>query len=357
VSISKFNKAKISGIVTCVPENFRKIDDDIDVLYNGNIKQVNRIKKSIGLDKRHIADPNVTTSDLCEMAAINLLMKMDINKEKIGAIIVVTQTPDYFQPASASYLHGILNLPECCAAFDVNQGCTGYVYGLWLAFMMIETESCQNVLLLVGDTLSKVVNSMDSNVASLFGDAGTATLIEKSNSDKKSFFTLNTNGKKFDTIIQPKGAFREPTSKHIHNEKVFDVSEKRGLGDLYMDGAEVFNFSLEKEPKAIKYMLKLSNSSMDDIDYIVFHQANKYIISNIVRRLGIHQDKAPSETTGKYGNQSSASIPSTICDSLRSEVENKSIKVILSGFGVGLSWGNVLLDIEKIYCPEILFYN
>ena len=210
--ISKFNKARISGIVTCVPENFRKIDDDIDVLYNGDTKQVSRIKKTIGLDKRHIVDGNVTTSDLCEVAAKNLLIEMNINKETIGAIIFVTQTPDFFQPATAAYLHGILDLPEHCAAFDVNQGCTGYVYGLWLAFMMIETESCENVLLLAGDTLSKIVNPKDSNVASLFGDAGTATLIEKTERDKKSFFTLNTNGKKFDTIIQPKGAFRKPTS-------------------------------------------------------------------------------------------------------------------------------------------------
>ena len=355
--ISKFNKARISGIVTCVPENFRKIDDDIDVLYNGDTKQVSRIKKTIGLDKRHIVDGNVTTSDLCEVAAKNLLIEMNINKETIGAFIFVTQTPDFFQPATAAYLHGILDLPEHCAAFDVNQGCTGYVYGLWLAFMMIETESCENVLLLAGDTLSKIVNPKDSNVASLFGDAGTATLIEKTERDKKSFFTLNTNGKKFDTIIQPKGAFRKPTSEQIHNTRVFEVSEKRGLGDLYMDGAEVFNFSLKIEPKAIKDMLELSSLSIDDVDYIVFHQANKYIISNIVRRLGVQQDKAPSETTGKYGNQSSASIPSTICDTLRSEAEVKSIKVILSGFGVGLSWGAVLLDIEKIYCPEIIFYT
>lgn len=354
---SVFTKVKITGIVTCVPENFRTLEEEVDTLYSGDIKQVNRIKKSIGLNKRHIVIGNTTTSDLCEVAAIKLLNEMKITRDDIGTIIFVSQTPDYFQPATATYLHGKLNLSEHCSAFDVNQGCTGYIYGLWLAHMMIETNSCEKVLLLAGDTLSKIVNPLDSNVAVLFGDAGTATLIEKSKEEQKTYFTLHTNGSKFDTIIQPQGAFRTPTNEIIKDKRIFEISEKRALTNLYMDGAEVFNFSIETEPKAIAEILEMSNSKQEDIDYIIFHQANKYIISNIARRLKFPLEKAPSETTGKYGNQSSASIPCTICDAINDDVNSKKMNLVLSGFGVGLSWATCQLVLEKIYCPEVMFYK
>lgn len=354
---TKFNKAKISGIVTAVPENFKKLEDDVDTLYDGDIKQVNRIKKSIGLDKRHVVEGNVTTADLCEVAAKDLLTNMEVEKDSIGAIILVTQTPDYFQPATAAYLHGKLGLSENCAAFDVNQGCSGYVYGLWLAYMMIETQTCENVLVLAGDTLSKVVNSSDSNVAPLFGDAGTATMVQKSEVENKSFFTLHVDGSKFDTIIQPKGAFREPSKEIIKDERIFDTTEKRSLENLYMDGAEVFNFSIKTEPKAIGEILELSNKTQDDIDYIIFHQANKYIISNIARRLKFPLSKAPCETTGKYGNQSSASIPCTICDAINEDVTLKKVELVLSGFGVGLSWASCQLSLDRIYCPDVIHFK
>ncbi len=357
MSKSVFTKAKVSGTVACVPENFRLLEDEVDLLYGGDIKKVSRIKKSIGLEKRHIVQGNVTTSDLCEVAAVKLLSDMAVDKSSIDSIIFVSQTPDYFQPATSAYLHGKLSLSEECSAFDVNQGCSGYVYGLWLAHMMIETESCEKVLVLAGDTLSKIVNPLDSNVAPLFGDAGTATLVEKSVKKQDSYFTLHTNGSKFDTIIQPEGAFRKPSKEIINDERIFETNDKRSLKNLYMDGAEVFNFAIQTEPKAIEEILKLSNTTEKDIDYIIFHQANKYIISNIARRLKFPINKTPFETTGKYGNQSSASIPCTICDAINKEVTKKRVSLVLSGFGVGLSWATCQLQYDRIYCPDIIYYK
>lgn len=357
MATSFFTKARVTGISVCVPENFKLLEEDVDTLYNGDIKQVNRIKKTIGLNKRHIVKGNTTTSDLCELASKKLLEQMDIDKTTIDAIILVTQTPDYFQPPTSAYLHGKLGLSTNCLAFDVNQGCAGYVYGLWLSYMMIETGSCKKVLLLAGDTISKIVNPLDTNVAPLFGDAGSATLVELSDTETKSYFALHANGAKFDTIIQPQGAFRIPTKELFNDKQIFEVSEKRGLNHLYMNGADVFNFSIETEPQAISEILQLANLTQNDIDYIIFHQANKYIISNITRRLNFPLEKAPSETTGKYGNQSSASIPCTICDAIREEVSTKKVRLILSGFGVGLSWASCLLELDKIYCPEVIFYK
>lgn len=354
---SIFRKAKVTGIATCVPDKFINIEDELYNLYDGNIKTVEAIKKNIGLQKRHVVDDDITTSDLCEVAANKLFDEMNIDKDEIGAIILVTQTPDYFQPASAAYLHGKLNLSQNCAAFDINQGCTGYIYGLWLAHMIIETNSCEKVLVLAGDTISKIVNPKDSNVAPMFGDAGTATIVEKTETANKSFFIFHSDGKKFDTIIQPKGAFRTNLHDVINNQNIFATSEKRNLTNLFMDGTDVFVFAINVEPKAIAEILNMSSSTQDEIDYIIFHQANKYIISNIARRLKFPLEKAPSETTGKYGNQSSASIPCTICDSIREEVVSKKLNLILSGFGVGLSWATCQLELDKIYCTEVIFYK
>jgi 3-oxoacyl-[acyl-carrier-protein] synthase III len=351
-----FKNSSITGIVTCVPEKFINIEDEVDSLYGGNLQMVDAIKKSIGLQKRHIVDNLTTTSDLCEKAANKLLDEMQVDKSDIGAVIFVTQTPDYFQPASAAYLHGKLGLSQNCAVFDVNQGCSGYVYGVWLANMILETRSCKKVLLLAGDTISKIVNPNDSNVAPMFGDAGTATIVENSEIEKKSYFIFHSNGKKFDTIIQPQGAFRNPTEQIINNKNVFDTSAKRNLSNLFMDGTEVFVFAINVEPKAITEILAFSNLEKEDIDYVVFHQANKYIISNIARRLKFPLEKVPSETTGRYGNQSSASIPCTICDAINNEVESRNVKLVLSGFGVGLSWATCQLDLDKIYCPDVIFY-
>lgn len=351
-----FKNSSITGIVTCVPEKFINIEDEVDSLYGGNLQMVDAIKKSIGLQKRHIVDNLTTTSDLCEKAANKLLDEMQVDKSDIGAVIFVTQTPDYFQPASAAYLHGKLGLSQNCAVFDVNQGCSGYVYGVWLANMILETRSCKKVLLLAGDTISKIVNPNDSNVAPMFGDAGTATIVENSEIEKKSYFIFHSNGKKFDTIIQPQGAFRNPTEQIINNKNVFDTSAKRNLSNLFMDGTEVFVFAINVEPKAITEILAFSNLEKEDIDYVVFHQANKYIISNIARRLKFPLEKVPSETTGRYGNQSSASIPCTICDAINNEVESRNVKLVLSGFGVGLSWATCQLDLDEIYCPDVIFY-
>jgi 3-oxoacyl-[acyl-carrier-protein] synthase-3 len=351
---SKFIKGKIAGIFTAIPQVKKCIDDEIK-LYGGNSSKVERIKKTIGLNKRFVADKETTTSDLCEYAADKLLDKMKIERSGIDALICVTQTPDYFQPATAAYLHGRLELSKNCAAFDVNLGCSGYIYGLWLAHMMIETGSCQNALLLVGDTLSKCVNPRDRAVAPLFGDAGSATLIEKT-TENPTFFLLHTDGEGYNHLIIPAGAFRTPKSEETAKEKTDEDGNLRSLENLYMNGAEIFNFSIKVEPEAISELLMYSGKTKEEIDYIVFHQANKYIISNIARRLQFPLKKVPCDTVEKYGNQSGASIPATICDALKEDVSASRKSVIMSGFGVGLSWASCLTALDNIFC-EIAFYK
>jgi 3-oxoacyl-[acyl-carrier-protein] synthase III len=351
-----FCKPIIKGIVSVIGPYKKKIKNEID-LYGGNQKSIERIQKSIGLNERYVVDENITSADLCETAASYMIKEMGIDRENIDGLIMVTQTPDYFQPATSAYLHGKLQLNENCAVFDINLGCSGYVYGLWMAHMMVETGCCKQVMLLAGDTISRCVNPKDRSLASLFGDAGTATLISQSEEDTPSFFSLKTDGKGYNYLIIPAGGFRKPKNDTTSIVQMDENNNYRSQQDLYMNGPQIFNFSIKTEPKAISEILLYAQLELEKIDYVIFHQANKYIINNIIRRIGVSKDKVPMETISKYGNQSSASIPTTICDAIRNEVRIKSKNLILSGFGVGLSWATCIVKLDQIYCPKVQIYK
>jgi 3-oxoacyl-[acyl-carrier-protein] synthase III len=353
---TSFNNVKISGIVTVVPQIVKSIDDEID-LYGGNQKQIDRIKKAIGLDQRRVTDADTTSVDLCEAAAKKLFKGLDLNKRDVDGLIFVTQTPDHFQPSNAAIIHGCLGLDNACASFDINLGCSGYVYGLWMAHMMVASGTCNKVLLLAGDTISKYVNPRDRSTAPLFGDAGSATLIEETEVGTKSFFSLHTDGSGNDFIKVPAGGFRCPATEQTAVECEDTEGNWRSQNDIYMNGGEVFNFSIKTEPAAINEILEYSQKTIDDIDHVVFHQANKYIITNIAKRLKLPLDKVPCETVSKYGNQSSASIPSTINDALSAKVSTSQQDIILSGFGVGLSWASASITLDNIYCPSVQIYS
>ncbi|MDG1858647.1 MAG: ketoacyl-ACP synthase III [Emcibacteraceae bacterium] len=352
MAMSKFKSAKIGGMVTVVPNKIRTFDEDAKE-FDIEPKQLTKIKKTIGLDRRHVVEDGMTTLDLCMAAAEDLILGLNLDKGDIDGLIFVTQTPDHFQPCNAAIVHGRLGLSTDCASFDVNLGCSGFVYGLWLAHMMIETNSCTNIIVLAGDTISRCVNSKDKSVRPLFGDGGTATLVERTKTDNPTYFSMHTDGKGSNHIKHPAGAFRLPSS--IETAKEFTTEDGNIMCDdnLQMDGLEVFLFSVRIEPKAIKQILEFSNVDIEDVDHLIFHQANKYIIGEIVKRLKISKTKAPATTVEKYGNQSSASIPSTINDVLGEEITKNSKKVILSGFGVGLSWATCLTEIKMQYCPPV----
>lgn len=349
-----FNQVQLGGVVTCVPPLEKCIDDEIE-LFGGNEKQIARLKKTIGLDRRRVVEPGTTAADLCELAARRLLDGAGLEADSIDAMVFVTQTPDYAQPCNAAVLHGRLDLPKTCAALDVNLGCSGYVYGLWLAHMMVSAGGCERVLLLAGDTISRIVHPKDRAVAPLFGDGGSATLIQRSKAETNAWFSLETDGKGFDKLIVPAGGQRTPSSAATRAEVTDEGGNVRSPENLFMDGAEIFNFSIVEEPKAVRDLIEYAGLDLDAVDYFVFHQANRYILSNIAKRLKIDPAKVPMQTVERYGNQSSASIPSALCGELGERLCGAaSQRLLLSGFGVGLSWASVLLDIAELPVCEII---
>ncbi|WP_269526923.1 3-oxoacyl-[acyl-carrier-protein] synthase III C-terminal domain-containing protein [Coraliomargarita parva] len=350
----RIENVRISGIVTAVPVTEKCIDDEVE-LFGGNLQQIARLKKTIGLDRRRVVDETTTAADLCEAAARRVLEGTTTPVESVDALICVTQTPDYLQPCNAAVLHGRLGCRKDCAALDVNLGCSGYVYGLWLAHLMMASGGCERVLLLAGDTISRLVHPRDRAVAPVFGDGGSATLLERDNGHGPAWFSLETDGLGYDKLIVPAGAARFPLSPESAVESEDEAGNVRTPANLYMDGAEIFNFSIQVEPKAVREMLDYAGLDTEAVDYFVFHQANRYILGNIAKRLKIDPSKVPMRTVERFGNQSSASIPSAICGELREVLGgDEPRRLLLSGFGVGLSWASVVLSIDKLKTCELV---
>lgn len=352
MSLSKIMGVSISGIASAVPELKRDISDDFNTFGKN---EVQKISQNIGVKNRYVASSNLCTSDLCFSAAKRLLSNLNCKKNTVDALIFVSQTPDYRLPSTSCILQHRLGLSTDCAAFDINMGCSGYIYGLWIASNLIANGSANRVMLLVGDTSTKLTSPNDRSVALLFGDAGTATLLEKSKTLSKTLtFAMGTDGSGSDHLIVPSGGFRHPVNKSSKIRIERENGNFRSDEDLYMNGPEIFAFTLARVTPLIRSILKASDWSIDDTDYFVFHQANKFIIEHLAKRIKLPLEKVPI-TMETYGNTSSASIPLAMSAKLSGKLRTREQKLVLSGFGVGYSWGAVSLETGPMVMPEIIF--
>jgi len=344
-----FDNAKISAISTVVPKRELSLLDD-KKLYNGDKKRINRVINSSGFLKRRVADKDVMTSDLCFQAAQDLIENLKIDKSEIDALLFISYTPDYLMPATSYVLHKRLNLGQNCVVMDIPQACSGFVIGLCQASMLLNS-GCKKVLLLAGDSFSKFSDMFNDNTAPVFGDAGSAALVEYDQNAPKSYFNIQSDGNGYDSLICYRGGFKN----HPRKEDFYENGEYKY--DSKMDGGRIFEFTMNNISPSIQNLLTFAQKNKEDMNYFVFHQANKFIIENIARQLEIDMSKAPVETISKYGNQCGASIPCAISDALRAEVSNKNNNILISGFGVGLSWANAIISLNKIYCSGIKEYK
>lgn len=333
---------RIAGIAACVPEKTLLNRD------YGWIKSSERelLIKTIGVEQRHVAENGQTTSDLCFQAATELLEKLNWDSRDIQLLVFVSQSRDYIIPSTSTILQDRLKLPKTCIAFDVNLGCSGYVYGLSIISSMIKATGISKSLLLVGD-LSNVTSSYrDKSTYPLFGDAGTATALEYKPGAPPMQFNLQTDGSGYDAIIIRDGGVRNLASKESFAVKKYSEGIYRNRLQIELNGIEVFNFSLREVVPNIKTALKHFNRSMDEFNYLVFHQANKLINETLRKMLKVDPSKVPYSLKD-YGNTSCASIPLTLVSQLADEMK-KPQKLMLSAFGIGLSWGTVMLETDGI---------
>ena len=301
--------------------------------------QLERVTKTVGHKERKVATPGVTALDLCEDAARRLLAEMALDASSIEAVIFVTQTPDHSQPNNASLLHGRLGLSKFAPAFELSMGCSGWVFGLQQAALLCVYGGAARVLLCAGDTLSRLTNPGDRATDPLFGDAGSATIVEKTGRSTPFHFVLGSDGAGAGSIIVPAGGARQPSSDATRVEKTDAEGNRHHAENLYMNGSEVFNFTLREVPAAVNEVMKLAGWTPAEADALVLHQANRFIVSTVGKKCGFPADKTPMDVGEKYGNQSSASLPCALIDGLGGRLESESLKIVGCGFGVGLSWG------------------
>ncbi|MCC5835942.1 MAG: ketoacyl-ACP synthase III [Opitutales bacterium] len=341
----------ITAITTCTGPLTVSNADDLTGLCSENPQQLQRVLAMTGIETRCIAPPGVTTLDLGEAAARHLLEKTNTDPAGIDWLLFVTQTPDHFQPCNANLLHHRLGLPKNTAAIDLNQGCSGWVYGLQIAHAQI-TAGARRVLLLAGDTISQTLHPRDRSARPLFGDACSATLIEAGDDPHPPLFHLCSDGSGHRAIKQPAGGFRQPLSEATAVESTDADGNVRTPANLHMNGLEVLNFTLREEPQAIRNLLAQAGQSLDELDAIVLHQASRFILDQLIRKLGVPRAKVPSEALARFGNLSSASIPSVLGHDLSTQLQQRSLRLLCSGFGVGLSWGSCLLTLGPLQCVD-----
>ncbi|NPA73314.1 MAG: ketoacyl-ACP synthase III [Epsilonproteobacteria bacterium] len=345
-----FKDIKIGAIVTTTGNKKVTIEEEA-ANYGYDEKAIRRLKKRMGFNSRYVADKDVCTSDLCVESANEIFKKFD--KDGIEALVFVTQTPDYKAPSTAIIMADRLGLGNDVIAYDINLGCSGFINGLLNSYSLINS-GIKKVLLCVGDVASRFAYCKDKNLTPLMGDAGSAVLIEK----KEGFsadFVLHSDGSGYEYLIIPDGGCRNPFSEDSLKESESEEGTRRGV-DMYMNGGEIFNFTIKVVPKMFDELFEFADISKEDIDYFVLHQANRYILQNIAKRLGISQDKLPMNTMTIYGNQNSASIPGTINAFLFDKLDGRK-KAVFAGFGIGLSWGACLMDLEDVYTPPIRQYK
>jgi 3-oxoacyl-[acyl-carrier-protein] synthase-3 len=293
------------------------------------------------------------TSDICFAAADRLLNDLAWPRESVDALIFVSQTPDYVLPATSCCLQERLRLSKRCAAFDVGLGCSGHIYGLWIASSLLVGGGARRVLLLTGDTHSYICSPLDRSVALLFGDAGTATALEADGSAAPMTFVLGTDGSGRDALIMPAGLFRNPHTEETAIRTAGEDGNSRSAEDLFMNGAEIFAFTLREVPPLILAVLQGAGWSVDEVDAFVFHQANQFMLQHVARRLKLPKDKFILAME-EFGNTGSASVPVAMSARLAARLRSASLRTVLAGFGVGYSWGAVALTCGPMVMPDVL---
>jgi 3-oxoacyl-[acyl-carrier-protein] synthase-3 len=340
---------KLAGLAATVPLNelsnmeFATIPESERKLY----------VRTTGIDKRRVAKPGTCTSDLCEHAAKELLNALGWKPEEVQVLVFLSQTPDYITPATATILQTKLGLPKTCMAFDINLGCSGYPYGLSVVASLLSHMPGAKGLLLAGDVSSACVSEKDKSAAPIFSDAGSATALWQHVDAPLIHFNLETDGRGYDAIIIPHGGYREPitpTSLQLEEESPGVVRSKN---HLVLKGINIFNFSVQEAPKNVRALLGHLALGIQDVDYYVFHQANMVINESIRKKLGLTPEQTPL-TLGRFGNTSSATIPITIASELQDIVTQKPHRLLLSGFGVGLSWGAAVVETDGLVCLPVL---
>ena len=340
-------KAMAAAVPSQVIDNYKY---DLDIFPEEDVRKV---VDKVGVYERRFADENTCSSDLCYAAAEKLFEDNQVDRSEIDLLVFVSQTPDYRMPATSYLLQDRLGLPTSCIAFDVNLGCSGFLFGLSIVYSFMEKHGLRYALLLDGETRSKVYSRKDRRAAFIFGDGGVAALIERDDKYGNSHFSMNSDGSRGELIMIPAGGYRHMSTPETLRKYIIDeYGNARTDEQAFMKGADVFNFVIVEIPKDIKRLMTATGEDIHSMDYYVFHQANAFINNYIAKKMKLDKTRIPW-TIQKYGNTSSVSVPLTIVSELQGKLDGLK-KLMMSAFGVGMAWATAIVPFHNCKISDIV---
>jgi 3-oxoacyl-[acyl-carrier-protein] synthase-3 len=349
MAFQKIMNVSVRGISACVP-SFNEDNKRIPLFQNQ--EESDKFIEATGVEFRHmVKNSGICTSDMCYYSSLKLLEEIGWKPEEIDCLIFVSQTPDYILPATACILQERLKLTTDCYALDISLGCSGWIYGLSVISSLISGGTMKKGLLLAGDTTTVTKSPKDKSTYPLFGDAGTATVVEFDLNADPLMFNFGTDGKGHEAIMIPDGGFRNFFNAKSFEEVEIEPGIIRNRLQSILNGPAVFTFGISKAPKSVNAILEHFEINKENIDYFIFHQANLFMNEKIRLKLKIEPEKVPYSLRN-YGNTSSASIPLTIVTQKKSKLNNK--KLLACAFGVGLSWASVVFNTTNLKCPDLV---
>jgi 3-oxoacyl-[acyl-carrier-protein] synthase-3 len=347
---SVFRGVRISGVAGAVPA--ARVDNLRD---HGFCPEEDR-RKIVDLTKvegYRKAPPHMCASDLCQAAAQSLLTGLGRTPEDVDGIVFATMTPDYRVPSTACLLQDRLGCSTGVVAYDINMGCSGFVVGLYNACTLVTGGGLRRVLLLAGDTQTKLCHDEDKNVVFILADGGTATLVEADPAAGDVVVELMTDGSRFKNLYVPAGGFRVPSTDATREVRRQADGAMRSDDDLFMNGMEIFKFSVTDVVKTLSGFIEAEGLSPETVDGLFLHQANYFMNEKIARKLKFPPEKVPY-TIGFFGNTGSASIPLTMAHHFSTNGSKGKYRALMCGFGVGLSWGVATAAVDNLYAPPVI---
>lgn len=351
--ITTFHAKRVTSMLGVLPQTIGKFDDEVNN-YAFPPRQTMRLKRVMGYEQHRLAEETSTVSDFAIYGLKHMLEGGWVTSEEIGAIVVVTLCPDHFVPHVSTIVQAACRLSDDVLCLDIAQGCCGFLIGLMESFVLLEHLGEKKVVLINGDVLSHKVSKRDRNDFPLIGDATTLCVVENDSTVEDIYYEMHMDGGRGDVLKIPAGGFRMPST--VQTAEMIDQGDGnyRSLDNIHMDGSEVFNFVQQEVPPLLEHAFEASGKRIEDIDWFLFHQPNKFMLQKLAEKAGIPKNRLPMNTVEKFGNPSGASIPLTALYNLKDELLSERLHCCLSAFGSGLAWGVMFLELGKLtHCDLI----
>jgi 3-oxoacyl-[acyl-carrier-protein] synthase-3 len=349
----QFQGARINGIQLVLPKREVSFDSEASS-YDFSLQQSAKLKAVLGFDRRRVVADDVTCSDLVVAGFEALSRDGLLDLSSLDALIVVTQTPDYLIPGTSYVIHGRLGLKQDMLCLDINQGCAGFVVGLTAAFSLLNQKAIRRVALVNADVVSRLVAFGDRNSRPIIGDAASITIVDATSDDSLIYGNIKVDGVGWDTLMVPAGGMKIRPSPQTAIPEVDLNGNSRSLDNLVMRGDAVFNFVMKEVPPMIHSLLNDSGFQLSQIDVFAFHQPNPFMLKKLAEKLGVPLEKIPMDLVRKFGNSSGVSIPAVLCTNFVASYFDQNRVMCLAGFGVGLTWGSLLMNMSKLSFVKVL---